>query len=82
MPIAEQYDDEHRKCGVFVVDLRTGEVPAFLWFEQGCSELFDIQTLPGMRWPGVVGFQDDTLDGIMVAPEAAWQPGPRLPLAD
>jgi uncharacterized protein (TIGR03032 family) len=82
MPIVVQYDDEHRKCGVCVVDLETGQLAAFLWFEQGCTELFDVQTLPGLRWPGVVGFQDETLDGIMIAPKAAWQPGAQLPVAD
>ncbi|HEX5053287.1 MAG TPA: TIGR03032 family protein [Planctomycetota bacterium] len=82
MPIAAQYDDAHRKCGVCAVDLRSGELAAFLWFEAGVSELFDIQTLPAMRWPSVVGFADETLDGIMEAPKAAWRPGAHLPVAD
>jgi uncharacterized protein (TIGR03032 family) len=82
MPIAAQYDDEKRKCGVGAVDLRSGQLVAFLWFEQGVTELFDIQTLPGMLWPTVVGFQDETLDGIMIAPKAAWQPGVKLPVAE
>jgi uncharacterized protein (TIGR03032 family) len=82
MPIAEQYDDEHRKCGACAVDLQTGQISAFLWFETGTTELFDIQTLPGMRWPSVVGLEGETLDGIMVAPKAAWQPGAQLPVAD
>jgi hypothetical protein len=42
-------------------------------FEAGCAELFDIQVLPGMRFPTVVGFQDQTLDGILIAPPAAWR---------
>tara|TARA_R110002072_G_scaffold217365_2_gene375041 strand:- start:77745 stop:78863 length:1119 start_codon:yes stop_codon:yes gene_type:complete len=80
MPIAEQFDDTQRKCGVCVVDLQTGQLTAFLWFEAGCSELFDIQTLPGLRFPSVIGFQDDTINGIMVAPKAAWLPGAELPV--
>lgn len=82
MPIAEQYDDAHRKCGLGAVDLRSGQLAAFLWFEAGVTELFDIQVLPGMRWPTVVGFEDDKLDGIMEAPKAAWLPGAQLPVAD
>lgn len=66
--------------GVCAVDLATGQLAASLWFEQGCTELFDVQTLPGLRWPSVVGFQDETLDGIMVAPKAAWAPGAQLPV--
>jgi len=29
----------------------------------------------------VVGFKDETLDGIMVAPTAAWLPNPQLPVS-
>ena len=82
LPIASQYGDDERKCGVGAVDLRSGQLVAFLWFEQGVTELFDIQTLPGMRWPTVVGFKDETLDGIMVAPKAAWLPNPQLPVSE
>lgn len=82
LPIAAQYGDDERKCGIAVVDLRSGQLVAFLWFQAGCSELFDIQVLPGMRWPVVVGFQDETLDGIMVAPKAAWRPDPQLPVTE
>jgi len=81
LPIATQYGDDERKCGIGAVDLRSGELVAFMWFESGCTELFDIQTLPGMRWPALVGFQDETLDGIMIAPKAAWQPNPQFPVA-
>jgi uncharacterized protein (TIGR03032 family) len=80
LPIADRYNDQQRKCGVCAVDLDSGEVAAFLYFEAGCTEIFDIQLLPGLRWPAVVGFQDETLDGIMVAPPGAWEPGVRLPV--
>jgi uncharacterized protein (TIGR03032 family) len=82
LPIASQYGDDQRRCGVAAIDLRSGQLAAFLWFEAGCTELFDIRVLPGMRWPTVVGFQDETLDGIMVAPKAAWLPDPQLPVTD
>jgi uncharacterized protein (TIGR03032 family) len=82
LPIAASFGEEQRKCGVAAVDLRSGQVIAFLWFEAGCTEIFDLQVLPGMRWPTVVGFQDETLDGIMVAPRAAWLPDPKLPVVE
>lgn len=82
LPIAADYGDSERKCGIAAVDLRSGQLAAFLWFEGGCTELFDVQVLAGMRWPTVVGFQDGALDGILVAPRAAWMPGVRLPVAD
>jgi uncharacterized protein (TIGR03032 family) len=80
LPIAENYDDKQRQCGVCVVDLDSGQLVAFLYFEAGTTEIFDIQVLPGMLWPAVVGFQDETLDGIMIAPPGAWAPGAELPV--
>jgi uncharacterized protein (TIGR03032 family) len=75
LPIADRYDDAERKCGVCAVELDSGKVAAFLYFEAGCTELFDIQVLPRLRWPTVVGFADKTLDGIMIAPPGAWDAG-------
>jgi uncharacterized protein (TIGR03032 family) len=81
LPIADKYDDSQRKCGVCVVNLDSGKLEAFLYFEAGTQEIFDIQVLPGMCWPTVVGFQDETLDGVIVAPPGAWAPGATLPVA-
>ena len=81
LPIADRYDDTERKCGVCAVELASGQVAGFMYFEAGCTELFDIQVLPGMRWPTVVGFADETLDGILVAPPGAWAAGADLPVA-
>ncbi|MBL8898726.1 MAG: TIGR03032 family protein [Planctomycetes bacterium] len=75
LPITERLPEAERKCGVVVVDLVTGQLVASLFFEAGCTELFDLQVLPGMRFPTVVGFQDQTLDGILIAPPTAWQAG-------
>lgn len=80
LPIAEQYGDDERQCGVCAVDLQSGQVIAFLYFQAGTAEIFDLCVLPGMRWPAVVGFQDETLDGVMVAPREAWQPDVTLPI--
>ena len=79
LPIADRYDEKQRQCGICTVDLESGEVAAFLHFEAGCTEIFDIQVLPGLRRPAVIGFQDKTLDGIMIAPPGAWEPGAKLP---
>ena len=80
LPIAEQYGDDERKCGVCAVDLDSGKIVAFLYFEAGTTEIFDLCVLPEMRWPAVVGFQDEALDGIMIAPKGAWAPGVELPV--
>jgi uncharacterized protein (TIGR03032 family) len=66
LPIEEMRGE--LRCGVWAVDLRTGRVAGFLEFVSGCEELFAVQVLPGVRWPAVVGFQKDMLNGIFVVP--------------
>ena len=50
IPIAEQALAE-RNCGVWIVDLRTGQTVAFLRFEDAVQEVFAVQVLPGIRYP-------------------------------
>lgn len=75
LPIAERYDEAERQCGIYVPSISTRAIEvACLRFESGCAELFDVQVLRGMRFPTVVGFKDQTLDGILIAPPTAWLP--------
>jgi uncharacterized protein (TIGR03032 family) len=53
IPIAEKRDQ--LKCGVDVIDLRTGQSAARLEFQSGVDEIFDVQILPGIRLPAVSG---------------------------
>jgi uncharacterized protein (TIGR03032 family) len=50
IPIADRALAE-RNCGVWVVDLRTGQTVAFLRFEDAVQEVFAVQVLPGLRYP-------------------------------
>jgi uncharacterized protein (TIGR03032 family) len=43
------------KCGLFVVDLRTGGIIAHLEFREGIDEIFDVQVLPGISFPYISG---------------------------
>jgi uncharacterized protein (TIGR03032 family) len=43
------------RCGMWVVDLRTGAVAAYLEFSTGVEEIFDVQVLPGIVFPYVSG---------------------------
>jgi uncharacterized protein (TIGR03032 family) len=52
IPIAERALVE-RNCGVWVVDLRTGQTVAFLRFEDAVQEVFAVQVLPGLRFPEI-----------------------------
>lgn len=58
----------HLKCGVAVVDLRSGQTAAMLEFQSAVEELFDVQLLHGMRFPEVIGFQQDAIHHTFVVP--------------
>jgi uncharacterized protein (TIGR03032 family) len=60
MPIGERPED--LKCGIGVIDLRTGRLAAHLEFASGIDEIFDVQVLPGARSPMLSG-PYPTLDG-------------------
>src|SRR5262249_39709110 len=49
VPLAQRR--EQLKCGVAVVDLRGGRVVALLEFQTAVEEIFDVQLLPGLRFP-------------------------------
>lgn len=66
LPIAARLAD--LKCGIWVVDLPTGQIVALLEFEQGVEELFAIQLLPGLRFPAVVGLQAQAPLEVFVLP--------------
>lgn len=51
LPLTARLED--RECGVWVVDLETGEVVAWLRFEAAVQEIYDVALLPGMRWPEI-----------------------------
>jgi uncharacterized protein (TIGR03032 family) len=69
LPISERKGE--LKCGVWVVDIQTGQTVAFLEFEKGVEELFDVQILPGIRFPAIVGFQKETVNDTFVVPPKA-----------
>ena len=59
---------EPLQCGLWVVDLRRGATVGFLAFEAGCEEVFAVEVLPGIRWPAIIGFQQETIQGLYVVP--------------
>ena len=66
VPLAEHR--EQLKCGVAVVDLRSGQLSDFLEFQTAVEEIFDVQLLPGLRFPEVMGFQQETIQHTFVVP--------------
>jgi uncharacterized protein (TIGR03032 family) len=66
VPLADRR--ESLKCGVAVVDLGSGRVVALLEFQTAVEEIFDVQLLPGRRFPEVIGFQQETIRHTFVVP--------------
>ena len=66
VPIAEQR--EQLKCGIAVIDLRTGNAVGEVEFHTAVEEIFDVQLLTGIRFPELVGFQKEALHHTFVIP--------------
>jgi uncharacterized protein (TIGR03032 family) len=62
---------EPRFCGVWAVDLRTGNVVGFVRFEEAVQEIFDVQLLPGLRFPELAEPESDLIANAFVLPDAA-----------
>ncbi len=48
------------RCGLAVVNLHSGELVGWLWWESGVEEIFAVLTLPGWRHPLLIGPDTDT----------------------
>ena len=62
---------QERKCGVWAVDLRTGQVVGFLEFSGAIQEIFAVQVLPGLRYPDVIHDDAELLANSFILPDAA-----------
>ena len=59
IPLVERLRE--RICGVWVVNIDTGQTIGFLRFEAGVQEIFAVQILPGMRFPELLEWNDTRL---------------------
>jgi uncharacterized protein (TIGR03032 family) len=69
VPLASRRNE--LKCGVAVVDVRSGLTVALLELQTAVEEIFDVQLLPGIRFPEVIGFQKDAIQHTFVVPPAS-----------
>lgn len=53
------------RCGLFVIDLRTGDIVHWLRIEGIVTELYDVAVLPGVRRPMAVGFKTDEIRRVV-----------------
>lgn len=55
IPLVERLKEaEERTCGVWVLNIETGETLGFCKFEEGVQEIFAVEVLPGIRFPDLV----------------------------
>ena len=67
---------KERTCGVWVVDIQTGQTVAFLKFEDAVQEIFAVQVLPGVRYPDADQRQPPMIADSFVLPDEALQDVP------
>ena len=53
------------RCGLMVVDLRTGDAVHWLRIEGVVEELYDVAVLPGVRRPMAIGLKTDEIRRII-----------------
>lgn len=71
IPITDRLPVEERKCGVWVVDTRSGQIVAFLRFEAGVQEIFAVTVLPGLRYPDVLTEDQPAVASSFMLPDEA-----------
>jgi len=62
---------EERQCGVWVVNIETGQTIAFLRFEDLVQEIFAVHALPGVRFPEIAEHGSDAINLTFVVPDEA-----------
>jgi uncharacterized protein (TIGR03032 family) len=70
LPVQEKHKQLH--CGVAVVDLRNGVPVGMFEFTSGCSELYDVQFVPGMRRPMVLNATSAAIKEAITNPESCY----------
>ena len=65
-----QEKDAQARCGVLVIDLRSGDIVHSLRIEGVVSELYDLAVLPGVKQAMAIGFQNDEIRRVMSIGEA------------
>ena len=57
--------DAEARCGIQVIDLKTGDVVHWLRIEGVVSELYDVISLPGVVRPQALGFKTDEIRRVL-----------------
>ncbi len=69
VPLAQVRDQ--LRCGVWVIDLQSGQQIGWVEFQRSVTEVFDVQLLPERRFPAVIGLSKNTIQQLFSFPEYA-----------
>ncbi|MBT9314840.1 TIGR03032 family protein [Leptothoe spongobia] len=69
LPLTEQLTE--RTCGVWVINIETQEILAFLKFEDAVQEIFSVQVLPNIQFPELFTEENELLRSSYVLPDEA-----------
>ena len=78
IPIAERPQAE-RSCGIWVVDINSGQIAAWVKFEDAVQELFAVEVLAQTRFPDVITDNPEILAGSFILPDQALADVPQMP---
>jgi uncharacterized protein (TIGR03032 family) len=71
VPITQRLSEAERTCGVWVVDIRTGEVVAFVKFEEAVQEIFAVSVLTTCKFPDLINDDPKITGSSFVLPDDA-----------
>ena len=57
--------DVEPRCGLAVIDVRSGDMTAWVRIEGVVRELYDVAVLPGVRRPSAIGFKSDEVKRVI-----------------
>ena len=57
-------------CGLYVINIKTGDIVHWIRFEHTIQELYDVVVLPGVTRPMALGFHTDEIQRILAVGDA------------
>ena len=75
IPLVERLRNaEERTCGVWVLNIESGETVGFCQFKDGVQEIFSVEVLAGMQFPDLVNHDPKFIGQSYVLSDAALFP--------
>jgi uncharacterized protein (TIGR03032 family) len=80
LPVQSRWD--RLRCGVAVVDIRTGQEGGFFEFTAGCEEIYDVEFLPGLTRPMILNLDKPAARQAISNPESSFWLRPSSEIRD